>query len=172
MQRRHLFLLLVFFFARGSVLCQLTEQEASLKAAFIYNFSKYVDWSEQDNQGSFIIGIVGNSGISAPLEKIAQANTVKGKRISILHFNSAENIQYCHILFIPEKLPFPLSLILEKAGKGTLTVSEEPGYAKLGSAFNFILKNDKLKFEANLKAIYAADLKVSSQLLKLAVIID
>lgn len=172
MQRRLLLLLLVFFIARGAVLCQVTEQEASLKAAFIYNFSKYIEWDEKDSQASFIIGIVGNSGISAPLEKIAKSNTVKGKKISILHFNSVENIQYCNILFISQKLPFPPSLILEKAGKGTLTVTEEPGYAKLGSAFNFILKNDKLKFEANLKAIYAANLKVSSQLLKLAVIID
>jgi hypothetical protein len=61
---------------------------------------------------------------------------------------------------------------LEKTNKGTLTVSDEPGLAKQGTAFNFVLVHDKLKFEANLKALYLSGLKVSSQLLKLAIIID
>ncbi|HMC99217.1 MAG TPA: YfiR family protein, partial [Ferruginibacter sp.] len=65
-----------------------------------------------------------------------------------------------------------LQSVLDRAGKGVLTVSEEPGLAKQGTAFNFIVNNDKLKFEANLKAIYAAGLKAGAQLLKLAIIVD
>jgi len=146
--------------------------EASLKAAFIYNFTKYIEWEETDTAGDFIIGIVGSSAIGNPLEKIAQTNTVKSRKIVIRHYGTTSEIGFCHILFIPGNQSVSLSSVLEKTGKGTLTVSEEPGYAKLGSAFNFIVKNDKLKFEANLNALYAANLKVSSQLLKLAILID
>ncbi len=53
-----------------------------------------------------------------------------------------------------------------------LTISEEPGMAKQGTAFNFVIINDKLKFEANLKAIYLAGLKAGSQLLKLGILVD
>ena len=171
MQRRYFLFILLSFIAHTVSLSQDTGGEASLKAAFIYNFTKYIEWDQPDN-GDFIIGIVGNSSITAPLEKIAQTNNVKGKRILIRHYSSIDDIVFSHILFIPGNQSFSLPAILEKTGKGTLTVSEEPGYAKMGSAFNFIVKNDKLKFEANLGAIYAANLKVSSQLLKLAILID
>ena len=59
-----------------------------------------------------------------------------------------------------------------KAGKGTLTISEETGFADMGSAINFVVINDKLKFEANVKSITDEGLKASSQLLKLAIIVD
>lgn len=172
MQRRLLFIILVSLLTNTYALSQVSDQEASLKAAFIYNFTKYIQWDEKENATSFVIGIIGNSGIRLPLEKIAQSNTVNGRKIIIRHFANPDAIEYCNILFIPQKIPYSLSLILEKINKGTLTVSEEPGFAKLGSAFNFIIKDDKLKFEANLKSIYAANVKVSSQLLKLAIIID
>src|SRR6185436_1334057 len=99
-------------------------------------------------------------------------NTVKGKRIVIRHFNKPDEIANCQILFIPKNSPFQLQAILEKIGKGVLTISEEPGFARQGTAFNFILNNDKVKFEANLKAIYTAGLKAGAQLLKLATIVD
>jgi hypothetical protein len=53
-----------------------------------------------------------------------------------------------------------------------LTISEETGFARMGTAFNFVVLNNKLKFEANLNAIYLAGLRASSQLLKLAIIVN
>ena len=53
-----------------------------------------------------------------------------------------------------------------------LTISEEPGFAQQGTAFNFVIKKDKLKFETNLKALNQADVKAGSQLLKLAIIVN
>jgi len=76
------------------------------------------------------------------------------------------------MLFIPRSAPFDLTEILDKVDKGTLTVSEEGGAAKLGTAINFVIINDKLKFEINKRSIYLAGLKASSQLLKLAEIVD
>ena len=90
----------------------------------------------------------------------------------IKHFNKPEDIGYCHMLFIPRNSPFPLQSVLDRVGKGVLVVSEEPGLAKQGAAFNFIPIHDKIKFEANLKAINAAGVKVSSQLLRLAIVIN
>jgi hypothetical protein len=159
-------------FAGEMAAAQTQEREASLKAVFIYNFTRYIDWDTSGAGNDFVIGVIGSSPVTGALMQIAATNMVKNKKISIRVFNKPEEIEFCHILFIPQKLPFPLNSILEKAGKGTLTISEEPGYAKQGTAFNFVIINNKLKFEADLKAIYSAGLKAGSQLLKLAIIVD
>jgi len=152
--------------AQGSV------REANLKAAFIYNFTKYIEWDSSAVQKDFVIGILGPSPVSGYLLEIAKTKSAKNKRILIYHYNKPEEIGSCNILFIPEKTVFPLSTILEHVGKGVLTISEQPGYANQGTALNFVIINDKLKFEANLKAMYTAGLNASSQLLKLAIIIN
>ncbi len=159
-------------FSQGAAFAQDEERESNLKAAFIYNFTKYIDWDPATEQSEFVIGVVGTSKIANALTELARVNLAKNKRIAIRFFNSPEEIQYCNILFISEKNSFPLQSVLSKATKGMLCISEQPGYAKEGTAFNFVQVNEKLKFEANLKAINAAGLKASSQLLKLAIIVD
>jgi len=163
--------MLLLLFA-GAGWAQSQEQEANLKAVFIYNFTKYIEWENEPPGNEFIIGIMGNSSIDKPISQIALTNTVKNRRVVIRHYYKPEEIGNCQILFIPHNSPYSLQTILDKTGRGVLTVSEEPGLAKQGTAFNFIINNDKLKFEANLKALYAAGLKAGAQLLKLAVIVD
>lgn len=165
------FILLLCCFAAGAN-GQQEVQEATLKGAFIYNFTKYIDWNLYDNESAFIIGVIGSSPIITALNEIAETNTVNGKKIDIMVFDNPDEIRFCHILFIPEKVPFPLSSILAKMDKGMLTISEEPGFARHGTAFNFVRENGKLKFEANLKALSNADIKAGSQLLKLAIIVN
>ena len=106
------------------------------------------------------------------MNEIAKTNTIKDRRIVVRHFARPEDIRFCQLLFIAKKQPYPLSSILNQSGRGILTVSEEDGFGKQGTAFNFVIINDKLKFEANLKAIDEAGLKASSQLLKLAIIVN
>ena len=151
---------------------QKAEQEANLKAVFIYNFTKYIEWTNNDNDDEFRIGVLGQSEVTNSLLEIARANRAKNKRIVIKQFRKPEDIDHCDILFIAQNPGFPLESIMERVDKGTLTVSEVPGYARLGTAFNFVVVNDKLKFEANRKALYAAGLRAGSQLMKLAIIVD
>lgn len=167
-----LIFLLLGVIGGGNSMAQSREQESNLKAAFIYNFTRYVEWNNNAGETEFIIGIMGSSLIDAPIQEIAKKNTVNNRRIVIRYFGKPEDIVYCHILFIPRNTATPLHLILNRVEKGVLTIGEEAGFGKMGTALNFVLDNDKLKFEANLKAINAAGLKVSSQLLKLAIIIQ
>ena len=148
-----------------------TEQgEAALKAVFIYNFTKYVDWDNIGNE--FVIGVIGSSPIENALTEIAKTNTIKNKKIIIRHYARPQDIRTCQILFIAKKSSYSLSSILNEVGRGVLTIGEEDGYSREGTAFNFVIINDKLKFEANLRAIDEAGLKASSQLLKLAIIVN
>lgn len=151
---------------------QSVAQEANLKAAFIYNFTKYIDWNDYENADVFIIGVIGSSPVITSLNEIAETNTVDNKKIEIRVFDNPDEIEFCNILFISQKNPYPLLSVLAKVNKGMLTISEEPGFARDGTAFNFVIKNGKLKFEANLKALSQADVKAGSQLLKLAIIVN
>lgn len=174
MRNFRLFIALLFF-----MICSVSiwgqkdkASEYNLKAAFIYNFTRYIEWKEESGENEFIIGIIGTSPINDPLSEIVKTETVDNKKITIKRFSKPADISFCHILFISQNAGAALDDILAKtSGKGMLIVSEQNGYAELGTAINFVIINRKLKFEANVKAINSAGLTASSQLLKLAIII-
>ncbi|HEU5053045.1 MAG TPA: YfiR family protein [Hanamia sp.] len=155
------------------VSAQDATQEANLKAAFIYNIAKYIDWGGYNNRNEFIIGVVGNSSkVIIPLQEIAKNRTIANKRIVIVTIDNLAQIKDCDIVFISKESPFSLSSILSRLAPGELTISESKGYASRGTDFNFVIVDQRLKFEANLKAISSSGLKAGSQLLKLAIITD
>jgi hypothetical protein len=166
-------LFLSFIITNCSFKPQTEAEEYNLKAAFIYNFTNFVEWSPSNNDDPFVIGIVGPSVIKDPLMEIAKTKKVNNKRIVIREFAKPEDITFCNILFISQKTAIPLDMILSKGvSKNMLTIAEKNGYASEGVGINFVIINDKLKFETNLSAINSAGLKVSSQLLKLAIIVN
>jgi hypothetical protein len=158
-----------------AVVCygQTEAEESNLKAAFIYNFTRFVEWDPSETTTEFIIGVVGTSGVDESLEEIAKTRTVNSKKIVIKHFEKVEDIDKCNVLFIPKNVKTPLQEFIAKTEKkGVLIVSEKQGYASKGASINFVIIDKKLKFEANTKAISSAGLKVSAQLLKLAIIVN
>lgn len=163
--------LILFIVLANTVFSQTVAGEATLKAAFIYNFTKYIEWKAEDMQSDFVIGVIGNSPVIGPLREISKTNKAKNRRIVIRYFDKPEDIVSCNLLFIPRSRGHTLESILEYTTRGILTISEEPGFAKAGTALNFITVGNKLKFEANLDVINEAGLSASSQLLKLAVIV-
>ena len=171
MLKRLLLLLFISSFYKG-VAAQATEQESNLKAAFIYNFTKYIDWGNYNDRNEFVIDVLGDTTIAHSLKQIAKEKTINDKPIVVHVLENPSQAVDCDILFISKNCRFTLDKILPLVGKGVLTISEQPGYARHGTAFNFIVVNNKLKFEANLKAISSAGLKAGSQLLKLAKIIE
>ncbi|HVU94003.1 MAG TPA: YfiR family protein [Puia sp.] len=156
----------------GHIVAQPEETEPNLKAAYIYNFTRYISWEAGPEESDFIIGEMGHSGLDSALGTLARNYLVNNRRIVLRHFNSPEDIDYCHILFIPAKCGYSVRSILAKLGKGVLTIGERKGDAREGVALNFVLVNEKLKFEANEKAISKMGLKASSQLLKLAIMVQ
>ena len=169
---KKIFLLLLSGWFTGMALAQ-PDPEANLKAAFIYNFTRYIEWDSAANAGKdFVIGVMGPSPVADALSLISANNKVNNKRIVVQQYAKPEDIGSCQVLFIPKKIPYSLPSILERVNKGVLTISEEPGFARLGTALNFVLIKQKLKFEASLKAFVISGLRASSQLLKLAIIVD
>ena len=146
--------------------------EDKIKAAFVYNFTKYIEWVDDDTTDSFEIGIIGDSDIIFPLQEIAEKELVNNRKIEVIHFQDIQDINSCNILYISASEADELRDILKKIdGRNILTISDSTGFALKGVAINFVIVEGKLKFEMNSNVINEAGLKVSSQLLKLAILV-
>jgi hypothetical protein len=137
-------------------------------SVFMYNFTKYIQWPS--NSGDFVIGVLGNSGIYADLERLVQNRTVGSQKIVVKKFSSAASVESCNMLFIPSSQSKNLDELKERAKReNILLVTESPGMAQKGSNINFVLKDGKWKFELNEQATKDAGIRVSSELMKLAI---
>jgi len=172
MFKKIIFLHLMLALSAFSNKVQKEASEYDLKAAYICNITKFIYWNSNVTGDEFIIGVLEPAAIYRSLTEITKTKTVNEKKIVIRKYAKLEEIDHCHILFIPENSSISLKKILAKAqSKNILTISEQQGYGSLGSAINFVTINDKLKFEVNLKTLESIGLKASAQFLKLAVVI-
>lgn len=147
-------------------------QEAKYKyhPVYIYNITKYVLWPESKKSGDFVIGMLGNSPLGKELDLMARSKTIGGQKLTIKRFTSIESATYCHILFVPADYEESFEQIVQKfKGESTMLITEKKGMIAKGSALNFVMLEDKLKFEINEKATAAAGLKVSKELSDLAI---
>ncbi len=148
--------------------------EYEIKAAFLYNFAKFIDWpveSFKDDASSLTLGILGVDPFGPALDTIKE-KTVKGRKLVIKRSRNPEDLKGCHILFVSplekENLRPILNVFRESA---VLTVSETERFASRGGIINFIRVDNKIHFEINPEAAQRNRLKISSQLLKLARIV-
>ena len=147
--------------------------EDRMKAVFIFNFTKYIQWSDNDTSGTFEIAIIGSSNIIDPLKEIAKNKFINNKQIKIKNCKDIQDIITPHILFISISEKNNLDKILQKVkNKNILTISDCKGFANKGVAINFVIVKGKIKFEINTRAIESAGLQISSQLLKLAILVQ
>jgi len=145
----------------------------NMKAAFIYNFTKYIKWPNLDNNHVFKIGVLGNSEITISLQELAAKKLIERKSIEVFHFKAVQDLKFCHILFISESENQNVLEILSTQGnRATLTIGESEGFCERGVMINFFLQDGMVKFEMNSMSLEDAGLKVSSQLQKLARIVQ
>jgi hypothetical protein len=146
--------------------------EYTIKGMFIYNFTKYIDWSPKVNNNAFVIAIYGRSEITKSLQRIALTKKANNRTIEIKLVNNIEEAKDCEIVFIPRSNNQVLNETIEKLGsKGILIVTEDKNMATKGSCINIINVDGKIRFELNERAVKRDGLKVASQLEALAILI-
>jgi hypothetical protein len=150
---------------------QSEEASAKIKAIYIYNFTKYIEWPEDYKDGNFVVGVLGNNvPLINELNKMATSKTVGNQKIEIKNMASVSEASKCHIVFILSDNSGQLTDVLGKVkGKSALIVTDKPGLAKLGSAINFFIDDNKQKIELNKSNIEKYKLKVASTLVEMAV---
>lgn len=149
-------------------------REYEIKAAFLYNFLKFVEWPEEaytDENSPGTICVLGADPFGEAFDVI-EGKTARGRSIRVRRIRGVAGAGECHILFIGSSEASRLKEVFRAAeGEGVLTVGETKDFARSGGAVNFFIKKDKVRFEINVDAVEKAGLKMSSKLLNLAVIV-
>ena len=152
---------------------QYTEYE--VRAAYLFNFAKFVKWPEsafENETDPFVIGVFQDEDFEKTINKMLQSRTLNERKVIVKTFMSMEELEKCHILYIPEIKMSELLKIFEQMQKfSALTVGNSiSNFCESGGMINFTRESAK-RFEINNKSALRANLKISSKLLSLAKII-
>ncbi|MDB5274036.1 MAG: hypothetical protein JWO58_2403 [Chitinophagaceae bacterium] len=153
-----------------SMLTTAHAQVDKLKAAYLYNFATMTNYPPSHQSGNFIIVVVGNDPIIGELDAIAKVKKIGSQSIEIKKVNSISEIAHAHIVFLPENQKSKLADLLAKTSSSpTAVVAETDGASVKGAIFNFVLIDQKLRFEVNESKANAKGIKLAANLVKLGI---
>ena len=147
-----------------------TVHEYEIKAAFLYNFVKFVEWPNEalPETSDITVCVLGGEPSVDPLESI-QGKIVRGRRLSVRRIRAIKDVESCHVLFISSSEESRLPQVMQNLhGSSVLTVGEMERFIPSGGIINFVIERNKVRFEINPNGAERARLKLSSQLLSLA----
>ena len=148
-----------------------SSHEYEIKAAFLYNFVKFVEWPSEalpETSATITVCVLGDDPSADALESI-NGKTVKGRRLSVRRLQPTTGIESCHVLFISSSQESRLPQVMQNLhGSSVLTVGEMERFIPSGGIINFVIERNKVRFEISPSGAERARLKLSSQLLSLA----
>jgi hypothetical protein len=149
-----------------------TGDEYSVKAAFLFSFSKFVEWPPQAFRNSadpLAICILGKNPFGDLVQEAVTGKVVQGRSFSVRQVADAQQARLCHIVFVSgsesKRLP---AILAELNNTGTLTVGETEGFTAQGGVINFKIEAGSVRFYINAGAAAKQHLQISSKLLNLA----
>ena len=152
--------------------------EYQLKAVFLFNFVQFVDWhaTPQDSQpptlAPLLIGIVGEDPFGSFLDETVRGERLGARPIQVRRYRRIADLEECQVLFISrsenERLPEILAAVKNRP---VLTVSDGDGFANQGGMIQFVTDKSRIRLRINLDAAEAANLTISSKLLRVAEIV-
>jgi hypothetical protein len=146
--------------------------ETDVKAAFLYNFAKFVEWPQEafaSETAPIQIAVFGDEEFSAKLKSLLSDKKAHGRSFEVKRITNPQDAKTVQMVFVPSAESRRTSQILEATRKlPVLTVGESDQFLDLGGMINFVFEDSQLRFQINPEAAEKARLKISSQLLRLA----
>jgi len=146
--------------------------EYQLKAAFLFNFAKFIDWpasSFASPRSDFSICILGADPFGRTMEDLLQDKTIGDRHVSVARTRQVAEARHCQMVFVSASEKSRVREILDgMKGSNALVVGETDGFASAGGAIQFAIEDNRMRFLINTDAADRAGLKVSSKLLSLA----
>lgn len=146
--------------------------EQQVKAAYIYNFTRFVDWPLEAFRAAdapFVIGILGNDPVSTILDDLVKDEKIGDHNITVEHYTDLKQVGNCNILFISAEEAFKNSKLITSINRrGILTVSDVADFSKWGGIVRFYKEASKLRLQINPAEAKAAQLSISSKLLSIS----
>jgi hypothetical protein len=149
--------------------------EYHVKAAFLYNFAKFVEWPPETFKGptdAITICVLGIDPFGSALEETVNGKVVEGRPFAVRHTSDAKPASGCQIVFVSSsERKRSRSIVGDLKNSGVLTVGEMEGFGEDGGVINFKIEDGKVLIEINPDAAQQARLRISSKLLSLARIV-
>ena len=146
--------------------------EHQIKALYLFNFTKYVDWpgpATATNGTPFIIGILDAPELRGDLQEITRGKRIHGREILVRTVATTQDVKACQLVFIgATDKPRIAALLKATQDLAVLTVGEAGNFLTQGGIINFVRQENKLRVEISLDAARRARLVVSAKLLAVA----
>lgn len=143
-----------------------------IHAAMLFNFIKYVQWPNEAEGGDFVVGVIGDDNVYNTLNQWYNGKTKGSKKYVIKKLGSPAESSQCQVVYVGKAKNKDFDDIKSVIGdKSILTVTDGNGLGQKGSCINFKVIDGKLKFELNQSTLTSSNLKVSSQLSSMAILI-
>jgi len=177
---RHLFLMAAFFclFGAADVRAEsrLVEEEYQIKAGFIYNFMQFIRWpphSFSSPSDALVLGVYGSNPFGEKL-KCLEGRMVRGRPVRVVEVSDLSKVLHCHMIFVPKQKKRQMEVVLNQLrGTSVITVGEQSGFSAAGGTINLQIGERKhMGFEINMSSARHGNVRISSKLLKLAVIVE
>jgi uncharacterized protein DUF4154 len=151
---------------------QQKPSEYQVEAAYLYNFSRFVEWpapAAATANDAFTICVLGEDPFGPALDAVLAGEKIGNRSVVAKRISTARESAGCQILFISSSEATRLNKIIEALDKtAVLTVSDIPQFAQRHGMIQFVLEENRIRFEVNLTAAQRAGLMLSSELLKVA----
>ena len=144
--------------------------EYQVKAAFLLNFTKFVEWPAtafENSDSPISICILGDDPFGSTLDKIVEGETVEGRKVTIQRIKRAPPPKSCPVVFV-SKPGKDIAAVLSGLGPGVLTVGEGDTFLHASGMIAFVIENRRVRFDINQTSAENAGLKLSSKLLTVA----
>ncbi len=146
--------------------------EYQVKAAFLYNFAKFVEWPPEtfpDQTAPIVLCVIGDSVFGKLLTDVSAGKSVNGRPIGVKHFKDGQDLRTCQIVFIGTSDEKHLTQIFDNLKRSSvLTVGETAGFVQAGGIINFFIEENKVRLEINLDAATRARVKISAKVIAVA----
>ncbi len=144
--------------------------EYQVKAAYLYNFAKFVEWPPQSfptANSAFRFCVLNDESFAEELARTVMGKVVGGRAAEVIPVKNAGEARSCQIVFISASETAP-SEFIKTCASNVLTVGETNDFAKQGGMINFVMQNNRVQFQVNHRAAAEAGLRISSRLLSVA----
>ena len=163
---------LILWFGAATLLAQTVAKEYRIKAAFLFNFSQYVEWPPdafKDANDPLTYCTIGDDPFQGVLDESLNAKSAGKRPLQVHHLRPPENFQACQILFIGTNEKKRVAEVLETLKQSpVLIVGESSHFAQQGGTVGFLSEDNPVRFEVNLDAAQRARLNISATLLSVA----
>jgi hypothetical protein len=164
---------LVFLFVSTFVVhpdVRAQARETDVKAAFLYNFTKFIEWPSPSSTSEPIhLCVVGDDSLRQSLEKTIAGEVVNGRPLKSLAPRTPEEARACQLLFVGEpQAERDARMLSAVRDLPVLTVSDRTDFARQGGGIEFVREDNRLRFDVNLLGAQRGGIRVSSRLLKVA----